>query len=184
MAHIENSSTERKGKSFACTKKHILRIDMTPMVDLGFLLITFFVFETSLSTPKAADLFMPKEGYPTSLPNSLALTILLDDDNKVFYYEGDFKAAANNNQIFETNFSTTQGIGKVIREKQLGIAASKKFKEGGQGMMLLIKPTSASVYKNVIDALDEVMINDIKKYALVEPSQEELNFLKRTNKIF
>ena len=97
MAQIENTATTRKGRSFSHNKKHILRIDMTPMVDLGFLLITFFVFTTTMSTPKATDLFMPKDdiNHPQPLPNSLALSLLLDDNNKVFYYSGDFKEAAN-----------------------------------------------------------------------------------------
>lgn len=179
MSQIENSAIERKSKSFTHTKKRILRIDMTPMVDLGFLLITFFVFTTSLSTPKAADLFMPKEGDPTNLPNSLALSVLLGDNNEVYYYQGDLKDAISSNQVFKTSFSTLQGIGKVIRQKQSDIVASKKFTDGSKGLMLLIKPTSASVYKNVIDALDEIMINDVRKYALVEPEKEELEYLKK-----
>src|SRR4029078_6685546 len=99
MAQIENTANGRKGRSFAHNKKQVLRIDMTPMVDLGFLLITFFVFTTTMSTPKATDLFMPKDDltHPQSLHNSLALSLLLDDNNKVYYYNGDFKEAANAN---------------------------------------------------------------------------------------
>jgi len=181
MAQIENSAAERKGKSFSSAKKQTLRIDMTPMVDLGFLLITFFVFTTTMSTPKAADLFMPTEGPvdPIELPKSLALTILLDENDKIYYYYGDLEEAIKANEIFETNFSTYEGIGKVIRQKQKGIDASGKFSDGHKGMMMLIKPTSSSVYKNVIDALDEVMINDVKKYAIVEPVNEELEYLKK-----
>ena len=108
MAQIENSAAERKGKSFSSAKKQTLRIDMTPMVDLGFLLITFFVFTTIMSTPKAADLFMPTEGLvdPTKLPKSLALTILLDENDKIYYYHGDLEEAIKATDIFETNFST------------------------------------------------------------------------------
>jgi hypothetical protein len=45
-------------------------------------------------------------------------------------------------------------------------------------MMLLIKPTSKSIYKNVVDALDEAVINDVKKYAIIEPASEEINYIK------
>src|SRR6187401_2781647 len=120
MAQIENTANVRKGKSFSHNKKQIIRIDMTPMVDLGFLLITFFVFTTTMSTPKATDLFMPSDKpitIPPELPNSLALTFLLDNNNKVYYYNGDFKEAANANKIYETNYSTYGGIGKIIRQK-------------------------------------------------------------------
>lgn len=120
MAQIENAAIMRKGKSFSQIKKQILRIDMTPMVDLGFLLITFFVYTTTMSMPKATDLFMPKDDliYPPPLPNSLALSLLLDDNDKVYYYHGDFKEAASKNKIFETHYSTYDGIGKIIRQNK------------------------------------------------------------------
>jgi len=180
MAQIENTANVRKGKSFSYNKKQIIRIDMTPMVDLGFLLITFFVFTTTMSTPKATDLFMPKDDttHPQPLPNSLALSLLLDDNNKIYYYNGDFHEAAGANKIYETNYSTYEGIGKIIRQKQKEIDASGKFADGRKGLMLLIKPTSGSVYKNVIDALDEAVINDVRKYAIVEPANEEISYIK------
>jgi len=178
MAQIENTANVRKGKSFSHNKKQIIRIDMTPMVDLGFLLITFFVFTTTMSIPKVTDLFMPKEGDSQPLPNSLALTLLLDNNDKVYYYHGDFEQAAKANKIFETNYSTYEGIGKIIRQKQKDIDASWKFSDGRKGLMLLIKPTSKSNYKNVVDALDEAVINDVRKYAIVEPTNEEINYTK------
>lgn len=170
----------RKVRSFAHNQKQVIRIDMTPMVDLGFLLITFFVFTTTMSTPKATDLFMPKDDsiHSQPLPNSLALSLLLDDNNKVYYYHGDFKEAANAKKIYETNYSTFGGIGKIIRQKQKDIDASGKFADGKKGLMLLIKPTPGSVYKNVIDALDEAVINDVRKYAIIEPGTDELQFIK------
>lgn len=180
MAQIEGAASERKGKTFSHNKKQSLRIDMTPMVDLGFLLITFFVFTTTLSEPKAADLFMPKESNDSlNLPESLALTVLLGADNRVFYYAGDFNEAIRANTIYETSYSTYEGIGKAIRQKQNEIETSKRFPEGRKGMMLLVKPTGNSNYKNVIDALDEATINDVRKYALVDATPEELAFVKR-----
>ena len=180
MAQIENSAIERKGKTFSRNKKHILKIDMTPMVDLGFLLITFFVFTTTMSTQKATDLFMPKDDStdPTNLADGLALTLLLDSDNKIYYYHGDFNNALKAANIFEINYSTYEGIGKIIRQKQKDIDASGKFDEGRKGLMLLIKPTAASRYKNVVDALDEAVINDVRKYAILEPLSGEINYIE------
>ena len=181
MAQIESSASERKGRSFSHNKKHSLMIDMTPMVDLGFLLITFFVFTTTISTPTVTDLYMPGDKPVTVLPqlsNSLALTLILDDNNKIYYYHGDFNDAIKSNEIFETNYSTYSGIGKIIRQKQKDIDASGKFVEGRKGLMMLIKPTSKSVYKDVVDAMDEAVINDVKKYAIVEPGAAEINYIK------
>jgi biopolymer transport protein ExbD len=179
MSPIENAAIERKGKSFSLAKKQLLIIDMTPMVDLGFLLITFFVFTTTISSPTVTDLYMPKDGLITNpLPESLALTLLLDDHNKIHYYHGDFTEAVKANNIFETGYSTTIGLGKIIRQKQKDIDASRKFAHGRRGLMLLIKPGAKSTYKNVVDALDEAVINDVKKYAILEPDENELSFLK------
>ena len=180
MAQIENTAIERRGKTFARNKKQLIRIDMTPMVDLGFLLITFFVFTTTISTPTVTDLFMPKDEVvdPQKLSKSLALTLLLNENDKIYYYHGEMGEAIKAKEIFETNYSTYEGIGKVIRQKQQNIDASGKFKDGRQGMMMVIKPATGSVYKNLVDVLDEVLINDVKKYAIVEPDEAEINFLK------
>jgi biopolymer transport protein ExbD len=181
MTQIENTANVWKGRSFSHNKKQVIGIDMTPMVDLGFLLITFFVFTTTTATPKATDLFMPSDKPVTispKLPNSLALSIILDENNKVYYYNGNFNEAASANKIYETNYSTYEGIGKIIRQKQKDIDASGKFVDGRKGLMLLIKPTSKSNYKNVIDALDEVVINDVRKYAIVEPPNEEISYIR------
>lgn len=152
---------------------------MTPMVDLGFLLITFFVFTTTISSPTVTDLYMPKDGMiKNPLPQSLALTLLLADDNKIYYYHGDFTEAKKANNIFETGYSTAFGLGKIIRQKQREIDASRRFADGRRGVMLLIKPGSKSSYKNVVDALDEAVINDVKKYAILEPGANELSFLQ------
>ena len=178
MALMENS-VERKGKSFSHNKKQLTIIDMTPLVDLGFLLITFFVFTTTIATPTMTDLYMPKDSMDsTKLSEDLSLTVLLDGDDKVYYYEGAFNKAAAAHRIFETGYSTYSGMGKIIRQKQKDIDQSKKFVDGRKGLMILIKPTSNSVYKNVVDALDEAMINDVKKYAIIEPNLAEINFLK------
>ena len=184
MSQIENTARERKGKTFAHTKKQLLRIDMTPMVDLGFLLITFFVFTTTISKPSVTDLYMPSDKpdpHPPKLIDDLAITILLDGNDKIFYYNGKWEDAKNANQIFETSYSTYSGIGKIIRQKQKDIDEGRKIAGGRKEMMLLIKPTSQSVYKNVVDALDEAMINDVNKYAIVEPAIEEINYIKSKN---
>ena len=182
MAQLENAAIDRRGKGFSNRKKQILRIDMTPMVDLGFLLITFFVFTTTISTPTVTDLYMPDDTRPDprppKIPDELALSFLLDEQNTVYYYGGKWEDAKSDKKVFETNYSTLKGIGHVIREKQKLVQASGKFKKGKGEIMILIKPASASVYKNVVDALDEMVINGVKKYALVEPAINELEFLK------
>ena len=95
MAAISNPApSQRRKAGVQGMIKHNLKIDMTPMVDLGFLLITFFVITTELAKPTAMDLFMPKDGKPMPLGKSNALTVLLDQD-KLYYYHGEWNDASD-----------------------------------------------------------------------------------------
>lgn len=158
--------------------KHNLKIDMTPMVDLGFLLISFFVITTELSKPTTMDLLMPKDGKPMDLGLSDALTILLDNDNTIWYYHGSWEEAEKNGSIVRTNFSGSNDIRNVITAKQKWLDIYNK-QEGRNGLMLLVKPASGASYKNIVDVLDEVSINQVKKYALMKPTAEETEWLQR-----
>jgi biopolymer transport protein ExbD len=159
-------------------KKHILKTDMTPLVDLGFLLIAFFVFTAEMSKPVVANLIMPHDGEGTKLQDSNALTVLLGENNRVWFYHGNMKDAIAANQFFETNYSLKDGIGKVIRDKQEWLDKANISAEKRNGLMLLIKATSKASYENIINALDEALINDVKKYALVKTEPEELSWIE------
>lgn len=178
IGKVEN----RHGGHFSRRKRILLRIDMTPMVDLGFLLITFFVFTTTISTPSVTDLYMPRDiasPNPSLLPDRLALTLLLTKDNRIYYYNGAWDDATKADAVFETSFSYMDGIGEVIRHKQRTLDATGKLPDGRRGLMLLIKPAEGATYQNIIDALDEVLINDVKKYAILDPDTNEIRFLQQ-----
>jgi hypothetical protein len=121
---------------------------------------------------------MPIDGPPTRLANSNALTFLLDDNNVVYYYQGDWKEASVTGQVFKTNFSVTNGLGKVIRDKQQWLDVSNK-KEKRSGLMLLIKAGKGASYQNVIDALDETMINIVTKYTILVVQPEEAAWMEK-----
>ena len=173
MANIELQAAECSGSKRITHSA--LRIDMTPMVDLGFLLITFFIFTTTLSDKTTMKLYMPHDGDPTPTGESKVLTVLLGNKNTVYAYEGSFEKAARENKVITTNYNPARGIGQLIREKQKQLV---HIKDGKEALLFLIKPTNQSTYKNVVDALDETTINGVKKYMLVEPSAEEIQFLK------
>jgi hypothetical protein len=177
--NFPETSPARLGKSARRhQKKHSLRVDMTPMVDLAFLLIAFFIFTAEISRPKAMFLVMPKDGDSSRIGESMALSILPGGGNRVFYYHGDQETALSRNEIFETDFSFS-GIGRIIREKKKRIEAGVTNPDGNSGMMLLIKPGTHADYKNVVDILDEALINNVKKYAILKPSPEEKDFLDK-----
>lgn len=166
-------------KGFGRRIKHNLRVDMTPMVDLGFLLISFFVMATQLSQPKVMDLYMPAEGPPTDLGLSNALTIILDGDNRIYYYHGDWESASSSGDIFQTSYSGKTGLRNIIEAKQRALDQNSKSKEGRSGMMLLIKPTQESSYKNLVDVLDEIIISMVKKYAIIPLTPGETAWLEK-----
>lgn len=183
MAEILNTgSNTRRRAGVRGQKKHSPRTDMTPMVDLGFLLITFFVFTATLSEPRAVNLNMPTDQQtdtPTELAESNALTILLDANDRIFYYAGKWEDAVKNNAIKETGFSYKDGLGDIVRARQQYLDKHPADKDGRDGLMLLIKASDESVYANVIDALDEVLINDVKRYAIVKMTDQEKDFLSK-----
>lgn len=177
-ASIEQHAGKGRRAGVPRMKKHMLKTDMTPLVDLGFLLIAFFVFTAEMSKPVVANLIMPHDGEGTKLQDSNALTVLLGENNRVWYYHGNMKDAIDNKAIFETSYSLREGIGKVIRDKQEWLDGANVSDEKRDGLMLLIKATSKASYENVMNALDEALINNVKRYALIKTEPEEINWVE------
>jgi len=175
MAEMDTSGgggKHKKGPGVKKGKKLSTRVDLTPMVDLGFLLITFFVFTTTVSQPTAMKLFLPDDRTTPENQNkakeSGALTILLGRDNHVFYYEGIL--APDGSNFKSTNFKDIRD--EIIHKKSVTDTAD---------LVIVIKPGDESTYKNVIDILDEMSINVIKRYALVDNLfPAELDLMKAT----
>ena len=165
--NLEESTGRRSG--VGRMKKADLRIDMTPMVDLGFLLIAFFIFTTEISKPMITKLFMPHAGDSTKIPESKSLTILLGNNNRVFYYSGTEEIAIKNKHVFQTTYDELTGLGSAIRLKQ---AELEKRKTDKSELIVLIKPGRESSYKNVLDALDEMLINVVANTQLLSPESK------------
>ena len=157
-------------------KKHVLKVDMTPMVDLGFLLITFFILTAEMSKPSVSDLYMPKDGPPTKLGEKDALTIILREHNQIMYYKGSFEIAMQKNAFQFTTANSNTGIRQAIQDVQRSFGSGQN---ASNNMMLLIKPTDQASYGDVVGILDEVLINDVKKYAIMELSETEKQFLAK-----
>jgi biopolymer transport protein ExbD len=177
MADIQpTGDVTRRRPGFSRVKRLKIRVDMTPMVDLGFLLITFFVITAEMSKPSVVNLNMPKDGPPSTLGESGALTLLIDE-NRIYCYQGEWTKALAEGEIVETNFSEANGLGKIIREKQSSLDVTDK-KDGRNSLMLLIKPGAEASYQSVIDALDEAMINAVKRYAILKMEPAESEWMK------
>lgn len=166
MAEIDSSGGGKKGGGKKRSKKMSTKIDMTPMVDLGFLLITFFMLTTTLAKPVTMQLNMPdktdtKETSPVKLSETLTVS---PDENKVYYYQGIPTEAGTVMQV--TDYSAT-GIRKVLADLKAKV---------GSNFTIVIKPTKKAKYRNMIDLLDECAITNNKRYALLEidPDTEAL----------
>lgn len=157
--------------------RHHLKVDMTPMVDLGFLLISFFVITTELSKPTAMDLAMPKEGVPSELAESAALTVFTKDDN-IYCYQGKWEEAVSKRSISPVQLSGENSLRAVISKMQISLDNNKALEKGREELMLLIKPGPGTSYKTVVDLLDEATISMVKKFAVIQQTPEEENWLK------
>jgi len=170
-----NAQQQNGRKGGNRSNKKSTRVDMTPMVDLGFLLITFFMLTTALSQPKTMSLLMPRsDGPPSPLPASKALTILLGANNRIAYYEGLGADQTQPPQVKYASFSNTQGIRDIILTKKQQVLTQY----GKNELMVLIKATTAANYKNVVDIMDEMLINHIDRYAIVDITPVEQDYLK------
>lgn len=179
-------------------KKQSTHIDMTPMVDLAFLLLTFFMLTTTFGKPKTMEINMPvKPDDPENqqLVNN-AVTILLSGDNKVYWYYGELKKETT---LTPTSYAP-DGLRKLFIEKnqyafdkikQLREQAAKnnmadttlkrlevEVKGEKKALMVLVKADDKAVYKNVVDVLDELNICMIGKYAIVDLGQQEYDLMQ------
>lgn len=170
-------------------KKGSPRVDLTPMVDLGFLLITFFMFTTTMTKPKAMDIQMPYKDK-TKLPDdeqskikeSVALTILLSKDHRIYYYEGMGTDPNKPPNVQVTTFSNSGGIRQVIIDKKKAVRSliAQGALTATDQATVLIKADSNSTTKDLIGILDEMTINAIPVYAVVDITPVDREFIKKT----
>lgn len=146
-------------------KKKSTKIDMTPMVDLAFLLLTFFILTTTFNKPKTMEVTMPDkvkdESEQTKINENDILNVVLAENNKIYYWIGLTPPA----QV--TNFSKN-GIRKVLLENS---RANPKI-------MVLIKPKDESRYENMVDILDEMDITNQKRYAIVDFTPDDKRIIE------
>jgi len=167
MAQLDTSqSSSKDGK--VRSKKLSTRVDLTPMVDLAFLLISFFMLTITMASPVAIQFAMPKKEESDiekdDVKESQVLNLILDKNNAVWYYEG-----MDQTKMAKTTFAA-DGIRKIILDKQEMVA--KQFGKR-EKTICLIKMTDEANYKNMVDILDEMHITDNKIFAIQDVTKEE-----------
>ena len=177
MAEMDTSSGggHKKGPGVKKGKKLSTRVDLTPMVDLGFLLLTFFVFTTTMSQSTSMNMNEPKDdpNQQMKVKNSGAMTILLGKGNQVYYYYGQLMPETISQDFKSTNF---KGIRALILEKKKSTPIDD--------LMYIIKSDEKSTFKNAIDILDEMTISAVPPghYAEVEMVDVEKMLIRETEK--
>jgi len=207
MAEVQQNEKGEGGKNKQ--KKQHIRVDFTPMVDMNMLLITFFMFATTLLKPVTMNINMPMkdkdltEEEKTKIKESGAVTLLLAGDDQLFYYLGipkDQSAYADTTYLVRTSYSP-DGIRQLLLEKNKGTfekiqelkiqlkdkqindsifkARSKEIQDAAKDYAptVMIKPTDISTYKNMVDALDEMLITNIATYAVIDLTDGDRYFL-------
>ncbi|MBT1704944.1 ExbD/TolR family protein [Chryseosolibacter indicus] len=145
----------KKGGGKVRAKKQSTKVDMTPMVDLAFLLLTFFILTSTFNKPKTMEVTMPDkvkdETEQTKINENDILNIVLGDKDKIYYWTGLTPPAE------VTNYSK-DGIRKLLLDRN----------RENPKLMVLIKPQDESRYNNMVDILDEMEITATKRYAIVD----------------
>jgi biopolymer transport protein ExbD len=177
MAEIPQSAPKSGARKSA--KRMSTHIDFTPMVDLGFLLITFFMLTTIISKPVVMPVVMPENDLlpRDPLKESKVLTLLLGPKNKVYWYEG-----LDHHALDSTDYAAG-GLRRVILNKmekvnaQFGLEPYTDAKTGvarsGSYAYVIIKPMKTCNYQNLVDALDEMSICRVRYYTILDLSPDE-----------
>ncbi len=164
-------------------KKKSTRIDMTAMVDVAFLLLTFFILTTTLATPQAMELIKPPktdkpEDVEQDVAESKVMTFIMGENDNIYYYQG-----ITEPKVLTTNFSA-DGIRKVIKEHLDRFPNRCNTVDNAPGCwdpIIVLKPHKTSKYKNMVDILDEMRINGVPKYALAEMTPTDSTLLVDNN---
>lgn len=184
---VKSGGGHKKGPGVKKGKKLSTRVDLTPMVDLGFLLITFFMFTTTLSKPKTMEINMPntekiEPADQTKIKSSVAMTVLLSKDHRIYYYEGLADDPTKPPEVKVTYFKPKEGIRDAIIEKKKRVEELRQ--QGGltakDQLTVLIKPDATSTYEDLVNILDEMSINDVRIYAIVDITDVDKGFISET----
>lgn len=190
MAELNTGDSGKKGGKVR-SKKSNAKVDLTAMVDLAFLLITFFMLTTSLSKPQSMDLGLPdknKEDKPDDIlktDQKRTMTIIMGDNDKIKWFHGLLENPEPNGKPTDAVYGRN-GLRKEILKRVVSVNEYCKTKPNykeGDGLIVIIKPSKKSTYRNLVDILDEMAICKVPTYAIVnEITPEEMKLVDEMNK--
>jgi biopolymer transport protein ExbD len=167
MAELNQSPAQAGGRS---SKKLSTRVDLTAMVDLAFLLVTFFMLTTSLVKPVATSLVMPDPGPSGGDPASRTVTLCLGKNDQLVYYRGMIEKPIGNPEVVTYS---RNGLRRALLD-----AAQKVKTDTGKEMIVVIKPSGHSIYGNLVNTIDELNITKTLRYAVADITTKDIDLLK------
>jgi biopolymer transport protein ExbD len=167
MADVDLSQSKGKQKHGGKKKRKRInvRVDMTPMVDVAFLLLTFFMLTTSMSKPQTMEINLPPtdiEGKvnDVQVAASNLLTVRVRDDFKVFWNIGEEDPVAVDGSDRKAKLVS---LGKLLKERS---AANPK-------LITLIKIDDKAKYIDMVDVMDEMNINGITRFSIAPMAEKD-----------
>ncbi|WP_293896158.1 biopolymer transporter ExbD [Flavobacterium sp.] len=186
MAELNTGDSGKKGGGKVRSKKSNAKVDLTAMVDLAFLLITFFMLTTSLSKPQSMDLGLPDKDDPKDKPKDIkvdqrrTMTILMGDNDKIKWFHGLLETPEPNGNPTDAIYGRN-GLRKEILKRVISVPQTTGDKD--KGLIVIIKPSKKSTYRNLVDVLDEMAICKVPTYAIVNDiTPEEMKLIDEMNK--
>jgi len=154
------------------------RVDLTAMVDLAFLLITFFMLTTSINKPNAMDVAMPDKNEEDpedrlEVADTRTLTLLLGSNNKIEWYHGDYSNPLEGPEIVDYG---KEGIRPILMKKMEQVK-----QQTGKDLIIVLRPSEKSTHRNLVDILDEMNIIKAPIYMIGTISDPEIEVLQRDN---
>ena len=181
MAELNTGDGGGKDGGKVRSKKQNSKVDLTAMVDLAFLLITFFMLTTSLSKPQAMNLGLPEENKEKPIKDlpvdqRRTMTILLGEGNNIKWFHGLLATPEEGGAPKDATYGKN-GIRKEILKRVKSVP--EVVGDPKKGLIVIIKPTKKSTYRNLVDMLDEMAISGVETYAIVNDiTPEELNLVQ------
>jgi biopolymer transport protein ExbD len=167
----ELTTSEKSGRR-SSLRKLSPRVDLTAMVDLAFLLITFFMLATTLSKPHMLGVIMPVKNTPAgSDPESRTMTLCLGKNNQVLWYLGMAEKPLTTPAI--VNYGKNGLRAAIIN------TSNKILTSTGKPLIVVVKPSSHSLYSNLVSTLDELNIVSIPSYAIADISAKDIDLLRQ-----
>ncbi len=158
MASLNQPAARASKKPRA--RKLNLRLDMTPMVDLAFLLLTFFMLTTTFAKPRVMQLQMPVHDpeHPSDVMERRAMTVIVGRQHRVFYYFG--LSRPTDPSVPVPTLHTTDFSAHGLRQALL------LARQHQPELVVLLKANPAASYQDMVNLLDEMTLTNQPKYAL------------------